>query len=35
MLFMLHRHIVQDEFRGIEPKALVISIGGFFGPNWF
>jgi len=29
------RSIVENEYRGIEPKPLVIAPGGFFDANWF
>ncbi|XP_061350701.1 heparanase-like protein 3 [Gastrolobium bilobum] len=29
------RYIVQNAYRGIEPKPLVIAPGGFFEANWF
>ncbi|QCD80594.1 heparanase 1 [Vigna unguiculata] len=29
------RSIVENEYRGIEPKPLVIAPGGFFDENWF
>lgn len=29
------RAIVQNAYRGVEPKPLVIAPGGFFDANWF
>ncbi|KAE9594293.1 putative glycosidase [Lupinus albus] len=29
------RHMIEDVYRGIGPKPLVISPGGFFDANWF
>lgn len=29
------RYIVENAYRGIEPKPLVIAPGGFFDANWF
>jgi heparanase 1 len=29
------RRIVQNIYKGIEPKPLIISPGGFFFANWF
>ncbi|CAI8610418.1 unnamed protein product [Vicia faba] len=32
---MVLRDIVQDVYRGVEPKPLIIAPGGFFDVNWF
>lgn len=29
------KNIVQDIYKGIEPKPLIIAPGGFFDANWF
>jgi len=29
------RKIVQDVYRGVKPKPLIIAPGGFFDENWF